>query len=85
MNRCDSVRCSVTFDTSRDLLYAMNKFIKMVNNNETGCIIQILRIKNGLYNIRNWRNYKDSHYCDVKFNVLILAICQFFAMIFLFW
>ena len=43
----------------------------MVNNKQSGCIKEILRIKNGFKNILNFKSFEDSQYCDIKFNVSI--------------
>ena len=70
---CDFVRCSVTFETSKELYNGLNSFINKVNLGETGCITKICRIKNGLKDIKNWKNEIDATYCDIKLNVIITS------------
>ena len=74
-NIIDLVRCSVVFDNSKDLLNGIRTFNRLVTANETGCIIEILRIKNGFKDFKNLSDKNDDlkqyDYRDVKFNVLI--------------
>ena len=40
-------------------------------NKNGGCVTDILRIKNGLKQIVNWKSSKDCGYCDIKLNLLV--------------
>ena len=70
----DFLRCSVTFKNVEDLYNALIRVMSLVKNGECGCVIDILRIKNGFNNILKWDNVNDSGYVDVKINVLIQDI-----------
>ena len=67
----DYLRCSVTFNSAKDLVAACNAFKEKVKNNDAGCVVSILRIKNGFKKISNWKTYKDCQYTDLKASVLI--------------
>ena len=67
----DFLRCSVTFKSSKDMLFVMDEFIEIVGNGNGKCIREICRIKNGFEQILKWNSFKDCNYCDIKFNVII--------------
>ena len=78
----DLLRASVTFESSKDMLYFLKAFINMINNNnkkenkenkenELYSVIKVIRIKNGFSNMRNWKNINDADYCDIKLNIII--------------
>ena len=67
----DYLRCSVTFNNVNELFNGLIKFIDFVKNGKCGCVIQIVRIKNGFTNILNWDNVNSCEYCDIKLNVII--------------
>ena len=68
----DFVRCSITFATSKDMLYFLKQFIDTVNNNnnednnDESCIFKVVRIKNGFANVLKWKDINDATYCDIK-------------------
>ena len=73
----DYIRCSVTFNTSKELLAGVEHFLRLVKNGNGGCIKHIVRIKNGFSKYKNENivelindgfNFK---YCDIKLNVII--------------
>ena len=71
----DLIRCSITFDNSDELLAAVKHFQTEINDKskDTGCILDILRIKNGFASIKKWdpNDPNDARYCDIKFNISI--------------
>lgn len=62
----DFLRCSITFDNSKELYNALEKFINLVNNGKCKCVKEILRIKNGFKSVLDWKSFEDCHYTDVK-------------------
>ena len=42
----DTVRCSITFETSQEMIESIEKFEKLINSGKAGCVKKILRIKN---------------------------------------
>ena len=62
----DIIRCSITCDSIEKLLNTMRYFITKVNGKQSGCIKQIVRIKNGFKNVQQFTMTRDCHYCDVK-------------------
>ena len=69
----DVVRCSVTFNTCKELIDGLNKFVDRVKQGKAGCIKQIVRCKNGFkkYENLNVINAEKCGYVDVKLNVII--------------
>ena len=66
----DLMRCSITFENTKNLLEWLEKFLNLVDNGKIECLTKILRIKNGFKDILNWKSIKDAAYCDLKLNVL---------------
>ena len=66
----DFLRCSVTYDDAGSLLNGLREFEKSVSNKSIKCLLAIKRVKNGFKFVPNWKSFKDSEYCDVKFNVI---------------
>lgn len=77
----DILRCSVSFDNIKDMVAAMKQFenalkkqdsnVSDTENRSCGCIVDVVRIKNGFNDILSWQSVRDGQYCDVKFNVII--------------
>ena len=66
----DIVRCSILFDNIQQLTAGINKFIKLVENEQAGGIVKIIRFKNGYSKIPKWKTVEDALYADAKANVL---------------
>ena len=69
----DYLRCSITFETPKELLDAVEFVIKEVTNNKIKSISKILRIKNGFNSIiSKWdrENISSYNYVDLKMNVI---------------
>ena len=77
----DFLRCSVTVSSAADMIKIMKQFIDTINqskvnyntndDNKETCIKDIVRIKNGFKNIRDWKGVNDCGYCDIKMNLII--------------
>lgn len=67
----DIIRCSITFNSCKEMYDALMVFKHRVDHNQGDCIKKILRIKNGFSTIKNWKNTNDFEYRDIKLNVLI--------------
>lgn len=75
---CDILRCSCTFDSTKDMLNCLNHLCEEINDNKNGensknagCLREIVRIKNGFSDIKNWKNESQCDYKDIKLNVII--------------
>ena len=66
------MRCSVTFETPKELLDTLKYMIDEIENNKSESFSKILRIKNGFRNILKWNpnNLDDYGYVDLKINVI---------------
>ena len=54
------------------MIEAMNEFMTKVKNETGGCVIKILRIKNGFSKVKTWGSDINKYkYCDIKMNVII--------------
>lgn len=67
----DVVRCSVTFETCKDMLTGMEAFKTSIDLENAGCIKQIVRIKNmfkylQFLDTQKNPSLKDYRYCDIK-------------------
>ena len=58
MSIVDYLRCSVTFDSCKEMIDGLNDFIDKVKNKRAGCVIDIVRCKNMFANINDWVNKK---------------------------
>ena len=70
-NIVDFIRASLTFDTVKDLLKGLKRLDNLIKSKKSGCIIEILRIKNGFSDIKDWKRTTDANYKDVKLNIVI--------------
>ena len=53
------------------MLESLEEFTKRVEEGTCGCVVSILRVKNGFQSVAKWKSYQDCDYCDLKLNVLI--------------
>ena len=53
-------------------MIALKAFMNKVKNLQAGCVIKILRIKNGFGDMLDWESEKDANYKDLKLNLLIV-------------
>lgn len=69
----DYLRCSITVASIKDMVVIVDSFVKKIESStvNTGCVIDICRIKNGFGNCLKWSKLDDYSYVDVKLNVLI--------------
>ena len=51
----DLVRCSVTFNSVAEMIRALADFEDKIDKHEAGCVIDVLRIKNGFQQILTWK------------------------------
>ena len=74
---CDVVRCSVTFNSCKELLTELNQFIANVDSGKMGCIKRVLRVKNMFCNCFDSNipaaamDLDKFSYCDIKINVVV--------------
>ena len=68
----DYLRCSIAFETPKDLLDGVEHVINEIEKEEISSLTKILRIKNGFNNILSWdrKTMKDYNYVDLKMNVI---------------
>ena len=83
----DILRCSVVFNTTKDMYNGLIKFIQIIgddgghfeqNYDKTfvelkGGLFSIVRIKNGFsdLDVKNWKLANDYRYCDIKANIIV--------------
>ena len=70
----DQIRCSVTFegDNLHGLMFTtLTELMDRIEKKQAGCIVEIVRIKNGLRDMHDWKSVSDASYRDIKFNVII--------------
>ena len=63
--------CIVTFNSVKEMYSGLNQFMSKVNKGDSGCVTQLVKIENGLNKILDWKNARDSEYCDVTLSVII--------------
>ena len=66
----DFLRCSITYPNAKSLFNGLNRFVKLINDNEIPEIYGIMRIKNGFKATKKWKNFNNAAYSDIKFNVI---------------
>lgn len=69
----DLVRCSLTFDNAEKFINGVNFVIDKINKNECGCIKKVLRIKNSIRKVKNWKKIDEYSYCDIKVGKALLS------------
>ena len=82
-NILDTIRCSVSFSSSKDLINGVNKIKQLIGFDDVqigyGCLYKVVRIKNMFGDIKNWdfkRNLNDDKNNDNEEMINDFSYCD---------